>query len=90
MILRETSAFGVRRTLAESRKLRREFINVQTEFGPVTVKIGRLYGRPVQIAPEYESCKKLAAEKGAPLKEIYGDARQAAFQSLGKSGSGKS
>jgi uncharacterized protein (DUF111 family) len=25
----------------------------------------------VQAAPEYESCKKLAEEKGAPLKDVY-------------------
>jgi len=41
MILRETSAFGVRRTVAERRKLRREFTKIKTPFGDVTVKIGR-------------------------------------------------
>ena len=57
MILRETSAFGVRRTIAERRKLRREFATVKTKFGNVTVKIGKLNGKVVQAAPEFESCK---------------------------------
>jgi uncharacterized protein (TIGR00299 family) protein len=70
-ILRQTSAFGVRRTVAERRKLRREFRAVRTPFGEVSVKIGRLDGRIVQTAPEFESCKKLAEEKSVPLKTVY-------------------
>ncbi len=70
-ILRNTSAFGVRRTLAERRKLRREFRTVSTTFGAVTIKIGSLNGQILQNAPEYESCKKLAEEKGAPIKTVY-------------------
>jgi uncharacterized protein (DUF111 family) len=70
-ILRHTSAFGVRRTVAERRKLRRQFRAVQTSFGEVSVKIGRLDGKIVQTAPEYESCRKLAEEKNVPLKTVY-------------------
>jgi len=71
MILRETSAFGVRRTMAERRKLRREFVTVKTKFGNVTVKIGKLNGKVVRASPEFESCKKLAAQKKVPLQQIY-------------------
>jgi uncharacterized protein (TIGR00299 family) protein len=71
MILRETSAFGVRRTTAERRKLRREFSKVKTPFGEITLKIGRLNGKAVQAAPEFESCKKLAVRTKIPLKRIY-------------------
>jgi hypothetical protein len=70
-ILRETTAFGVRKTIAERRKLRREFAGVKTPFGKVTVKIGRLGGKVVQAAPEFESAKKLAARAGVPVKEVY-------------------
>jgi uncharacterized protein (TIGR00299 family) protein len=70
-ILRHTSAFGVRRTAAQRRKLRREFRAVRTPYGEVSVKIGRLDGRVVQTAPEYESCKLLAQEKSVPLKTVY-------------------
>jgi uncharacterized protein (TIGR00299 family) protein len=71
MVLRETSAFGVRRTMAERRKLRREFFKVKTPFGEVPLKIGRLNRKVVQAVPEFESCKKLAVRAKIPLKRIY-------------------
>jgi uncharacterized protein (DUF111 family) len=71
LLLRETTAFGVRRTIAERRKLKREFVTVKTKFGPVTVKLGKLNGKVVQAAPEFESCRKLAAQKKVPLREVY-------------------
>ena len=78
MILRETTALGVRRTVAERRKLRREFTTVKTPFGNVAVKIGRLDGRCVQAAPEYEACKTLALKAKIPLKQVYAAALKAA------------
>jgi len=78
LILRETTAFGVRRTIAERRKLRRESTAVKTKFGEVTVKIGRLCGRVVQAAPEFESAKKIAAQTKTPVKLIYEAAIQGA------------
>ena len=78
LMLRETTSFGVRRYAAERRKLAREFRTVHTAHGDVTVKIGLLDGRVVQAAPEFESCKQLAAEAKVPLREIY----EAAAQSL--------
>jgi uncharacterized protein (DUF111 family) len=71
MVLRETTAFGVRRCHAERRKLRREFTQVQTAFGEVTVKLGYLQGKVVQAAPEFESCRKAAEASKAPLKQVY-------------------
>ena len=78
LILRETTAFGVRKTFAERRKLRREFAEVKTAFGKVTVKIGRLGGKVIQSAPEFEPARKLAAQKKVPVKTIYEAAVQAA------------
>jgi uncharacterized protein (TIGR00299 family) protein len=71
MILRETTAFGVRRHSAERRKLRREFTTVKTQYGEVTVKLGKLDGKIVQAAPEFESCKKVAEQAKVPLKTVY-------------------
>lgn len=71
MILRETSAFGVRRTLTERRKLQRETKTVSTPHGEVTVKLGLLNGEVVQVAPEYESCRAIAAQADVPLKAVY-------------------
>ena len=71
LMLRETTAFGVRRHVAERRKLRREIISVKTSFGEVQVKLGRLDGRVVQSSPEFESCRAVAESAGATVKEVY-------------------
>jgi uncharacterized protein (TIGR00299 family) protein len=71
LILRETTAFGVRKTIAERRKSPRKFARVKTPFGEVTVKIGRLGGKVVQVAAEFESAKKLGAKTGVPVKRIF-------------------
>ncbi|HXP63777.1 MAG TPA: nickel pincer cofactor biosynthesis protein LarC [Dongiaceae bacterium] len=78
LILLETSAFGVRRYAAERRKLAREWFTVSTPHGQVQVKLGRLDGRVVQAAPEFESCKRVAEQAKVPLKQVY----DAALRSL--------
>lgn len=76
MILRETTALGVRRHAADRRKLRREVVTVETPLGQVRVKLGRLNGKLVQAAPEYESCRAVAAKAGVPLKAVYAAAQK--------------
>ena len=71
LILRETSTFGVRYYVAVRRKLPREFVKVVTPYGEVTMKLGRLQGKAVQAAPEFEACKLAAAKAGVPLKAVY-------------------
>ena len=71
LVLRETSAFGVRRSLVERRKLRRELKVIQTPYGEVTVKLGNLNGQVVHATPEFESCRNLAAKAKVPLKKVY-------------------
>jgi pyridinium-3,5-bisthiocarboxylic acid mononucleotide nickel chelatase len=82
MLVRETSTFGVRRYSADRRKLRREFVTVQTPHGAVTVKVGSLDGKVLQAAPEFESCRKLAEQAKVPVKEVYDAARHAFPSSL--------
>jgi uncharacterized protein (TIGR00299 family) protein len=84
LMLRETSSFGVRRHLAERRKLARDFTAVKTPYGEVKVKIGRLDGRVVQAAPEFESCKTVAEKAKVPLKSVY----EAVVKSLSNDGRG--
>lgn len=77
LMLRETSAFGVRRSTSERRKLQREFTMVKTVYGEVSVKLGKLNGKVVQAAPEFESCRAAAEKTGAPLKLVYEAAQRA-------------
>jgi hypothetical protein len=71
MILQQTSSFGVRRSICERRKLRREFKTVKTEFGEATIKLGKLDGKVIQAAPEFESCRKLAEQAKVPVRLVY-------------------
>lgn len=71
LLLRETSAFGVRRSTMERRKLKREVVTVKTPYGEVALKLGRLDGQVIQAAPEFESCKSAAEKSAVPLKMVY-------------------
>lgn len=77
-LLRHTSAFGVRRSLLERRKLRREVIRVRTEFGEIPVKLGRLDGDVIQSAPEFDACRDKAVQAGVPVQAVFDAARKAA------------
>jgi hypothetical protein len=46
------------------------------------VKVGKLDGKVLQAAPEFESCKKLAEQAKVPIKEIYEAALRAFPPSL--------
>jgi uncharacterized protein (DUF111 family) len=82
LVLRDTSSFGIRRYTAERRKLAREFTTVKTSFGEVTVKIGKLDGKVVQAAPEFEACKKVAEQAKVSLKDVYDAALRALPSSM--------
>ncbi len=70
-ILKHTSAFGVRRSVLERRKLKREFVTVKTDFGEIPIKLGTLDGERVQAAPEYDVCKAKAIQAGVPLRTVF-------------------
>lgn len=71
LLLEETTTFGVRRHLADRRKLEREILTVETLYGPVRVKVGRMAGRVVKVSPEYEDCRKLAKQQALPFTRIH-------------------
>jgi uncharacterized protein (DUF111 family) len=63
LIFVHTSAFGLRMSEVTRWKLRRDFVEVETPFGAVTVKRGFKGDELLQIAPEFESCKALAQRR---------------------------
>lgn len=71
IILTETSAFGVRMHRCRRMKLRREFREVETPYGPVRLKLGFLGDELVQAAPEYESCREAAKRAGVSVKDVH-------------------
>lgn len=79
----ETSTLGLRWLEVRRRHLEREWVRVETPFGPVEVKIGRLGGRVVNLAPEYESCRAAAEAHRVPLQVVYDAARALVRDRLG-------
>lgn len=83
VIFEETSTIGFRRQRIERISLPREIKSVNTEFGKINVKIAYSNSEIVNIAPEYEDCKRLSKETGVSLKKIYESALSKAMQNLG-------
>jgi uncharacterized protein (DUF111 family) len=74
LIFAETTTFGARTYRAQRRILPREFVSVATNFGDVRIKISRVNGRILHVAPEYDDCRKLALEKDVPLQRVISEA----------------
>jgi len=71
IVLAETSTLGVRISGADRICLQREFRYAETPYGTVKVKIGRRGDRILTVSPEYADCRRIAEERGVPLKEVY-------------------
>ncbi|MFA7342678.1 MAG: nickel pincer cofactor biosynthesis protein LarC [Terrimicrobiaceae bacterium] len=71
ILLTETSAFGVRIHTAKRYKLRREFRDVETPYGPVRIKLGFLGEDLVQASPEFESCRAAAEQAGVSVRDVH-------------------
>lgn len=80
IVLNETSAIGVRYYPVRRRLLNRLIREVTTAFGPVRVKVALAPDGHENLAPEYEDCKRVAVQKGIPIKHVYQAALAAAMQ----------
>jgi uncharacterized protein (TIGR00299 family) protein len=74
LLFRETTTLGVRQSNVRRRTLQREIIAVETSLGSIRMKVARLNGHILNVAPEYEDCQKIAAERGVPLKQVLAEA----------------
>jgi len=45
-------------------------MRVETQYGPIDVKVARLNGQVVNEMPEFEQCRSAAKEAGVPLKRV--------------------
>ncbi len=71
LLLTETTTFGVRLSSADRIKLRRDFVEIKTQWGTVQAKRGYLNGTLIKTVPEYEDCKRLAEQNSVPLRQVY-------------------
>jgi uncharacterized protein (TIGR00299 family) protein len=82
VLFRETGTLGVRASIVDKQTLEREWVEVTTQHGSVRVKIGRLEGNAVTVAPEYEDCVKVAREAGVPARDVYEEATRLAREAI--------
>jgi hypothetical protein len=74
ILLTETTTLGVRMRQEQRWILDREHVTVQSPWGPIRVKLGRLRGVVVNCAPEFEDCRSIAESTGVPLKTVLQEA----------------
>ena len=74
LIFSETTTLGVRRREETRQTLARRWENVRTEWGEVRIKIASMNGTITNYAPEYEDCRRIAAEHRVPLKTVMQEA----------------
>lgn len=79
ILFAETGTLGVRRWPVLRHTLRRKAHEVTTPWGTVQGKLAWLPSGEMRFSPEYEACRKVAAEQGLPLRTVY-EAAQQAFQ----------
>jgi uncharacterized protein (TIGR00299 family) protein len=71
LLFRESTTIGLRWRLENKVALQREFVAVETSWGQVRIKIARWPdGKQANATPEYEDCRKIAAEHSIPLKHV--------------------
>jgi uncharacterized protein (TIGR00299 family) protein len=77
LIFTETTTLGVRRRDEMRQTLARRWESVGTPWGEVRIKIASMNGTVTNYAPEYEDCRRIAAEHHVPLKTVMGEAARA-------------
>jgi len=77
MIFAETTTIGARSYQVARSALARETVRVETQFGPINVKVAYLNNSAINAMPEFEQCRTAAGKAGVPLREVQEAARAA-------------
>ena len=77
LLFTETTTLGIRSYEVERRALRRSVRQVETQYGPVGVKVAHLNGHVVNEMPEFEDVRAAATKAGVPLKVVEDAVRAA-------------
>jgi uncharacterized protein (TIGR00299 family) protein len=76
LLFTETSTLGVRRREEKRQALARKWVTVDTRWGKIRMKVASMNGTVTNYAPEYEDCRRIAAENHVPLKTVMQEALQ--------------
>jgi len=82
LIFTETTTLGVRQREERRQALNRKWTTVSTPWGDVRMKVASMNGTVTNYAPEYEDCRRIAAEHHVPLKSVMQEALQAYVHSV--------
>jgi uncharacterized protein (DUF111 family) len=77
LVFSETTTLGVRRRDEMRRTLARRWVSVGTPWGEVRIKVASMNGTVMNYLPEYEDCRRIAAERHVPLKTVMQEAVRA-------------
>jgi uncharacterized protein (TIGR00299 family) protein len=77
LLFSETTTLGIRAYEVERRALQRRIVTVETQYGPIDVKVAQLNGHIFKEMPEYEQCRLAAREADVPLRVVEEAARKA-------------
>jgi uncharacterized protein (DUF111 family) len=83
MLFAETTTIGARSYEVTRRALARETVRVETQFGPIDVKVAYPNGGSAEVngalnaMPEFEQCRAAAKAAGVPLRKVQEAARAA-------------
>lgn len=81
-MLKETSTLGVRVAHLDRVELERDFLTVEIAGEPVRIKVGRLDGKIVNLAPEHADCERAARITGDAVKTVWARAIAAAHDKV--------
>lgn len=85
IIFAETTSIGLRiMPVGERLEAARHIAKVETKYGMVNCKVSAWNGKLCSVSPEYEDCRKLAAEKQIPLKVVQQEALRVLNERLGE------
>ncbi len=82
IIMRESSAIGVRSSPCQRYKLARRTTTVTAEIGAARVKLLYDAEQFLRLSAEYEDCRSLAEKTGLPLQQVYRQIENTAYQQL--------
>lgn len=71
LLLRHTSTLGVRETAVTRHSLPREIQTVQTEYGPVRMKVATLPDGSQKALPEHDDCVDRALEHNVTISDVW-------------------
>jgi uncharacterized protein (TIGR00299 family) protein len=81
LIFRETTTLGVRFRNEQREILTREFVTVETEYGPIGIKVSRSKdGQVMNVSPEFEDCRAAAEKNGVGLRDAQTAALKAYYE----------